>query len=146
MAGGPFGSTLPVRAVLDPDQTPDSLQLKWGISDDLACRVMRMAYRFRELTGHELIVISGFRSCEEQNELAERGRPAAPCDVSNHVRCPATAVDLIIAGSVRATRELRLNFGAAAIEAGLRWGGGSPIDDDGIPSDWNHVDLGPRNT
>lgn len=27
---------------------------------------------------------------------------------------------------------------------GLRWGGGGPVDDIGIPVDWNHLDLGPR--
>jgi len=27
---------------------------------------------------------------------------------------------------------------------GLRWGGGSDLDDDFIPLDWPHVDRGPR--
>jgi len=35
-------------------------------------------------------------------------------------------------------------FWGQMVEAnGLRWGGGSPVDN-GIPSDWQHVDGGPR--
>jgi len=27
---------------------------------------------------------------------------------------------------------------------GLRWGGGGPREENGMPIDWPHVDLGPR--
>lgn len=128
----------------DEKATPDRLQLEWGIAAELACRLIRMAHVFQERTTRELIIISGYRSCERQQELAAQGRPAAPCNVSNHTVCPARAVDLYIQGASMAPRQLKLDFGDAALIAGLRWGGGSPLED-GIPSDWNHVDLGPRN-
>lgn len=113
----------------------------WGISDELARRLVIMMARFADRTGHELTVISGFRSPEKQSDLDERGRPAAPCELSTHCICPATGADLRISGFP--ARQLILELGAAAILSGLRWGGGSPIED-GIPSDWPHVDLGPR--
>jgi len=90
-----------------------------------------------------LTVISGYRTPEEQNALRADGRPAANNDRSTHLSCPATGADLWIVGA-EVTRELKAIFGSAAQAAGLRWGGGSAPDSDGIPSDWNHVDLGPR--
>jgi len=37
-------------------------------------------------------------------------------------------------------------WGRIAVMNGLRWGGGSrtSVEQAGIPSDWPHVDLGPR--
>lgn len=41
--------------------------------------------------------------------------------------------------------QYKVELGVAAVENGLRWGGGSPRDPEtGIPRDWNHVDTGPR--
>lgn len=119
---------------------PCRLSREWRISLELSERLVSMATTF-EGTGHGLQIISGYRTCEEQQLLGERGRPAAPCDVSTHVSCPATGADLRVSGF--ATRQLKLELGRAAQLAGLRWGGGSEIQD-GIPLDWNHVDLGPR--
>lgn len=98
---------------------------------------------FRERTGHDLEVISGYRTPEAQKALAKRGRPAAPVPLSNHTICPARGADLRIVGAIP-SQEMKKEFGRAAEDAGLRWGGGSARDADGIPSDWNHVDLGPR--
>lgn len=115
----------------------------WLLNPELAQRLVAMAERFRlESGGRELHVISGYRTCQENQELGRQGRPAAPCELSNHTICPARAADLRIDGFSGA-RQLKVIFGVAAVLSGLRWGGGSPTVD-GIPSDWNHVDLGPR--
>lgn len=98
---------------------------------------------FRRETGHELQIISGYRTAAEQRELEAEGRPTAPVELSTHTVCPAQGADLRIVGSPPTTA-LRMAFGDAAVRAGLRWGGGSLRGPDGIPSDWNHVDLGPR--
>jgi len=90
-----------------------------------------------------LLIFSGHRTREEQDALESEGRPTAPFDLSTHTTCPATGADIRpdIAWDVAVT----LTFGSAALFAGLRWGGGSPVDELGIPSDRSHVDLGPRN-
>jgi len=90
----------------------------------------------------QLSIISGFRTREHQEQLAAEGRPAADPDLSTHCSCPATGADLRVNGVETGNYEKAL-FGESAVRAGLRWGGGSPAPD-GIPSDWNHVDLGPR--
>lgn len=119
---------------------------RWGISDELGARLIDMEQRFHgSLPGHPLglSIISGFRTVEHQHELELAGRPTAPADRSTHTTCPATGADLQVTG-LTPTLAVKHHFGRAAIEAGLRWGGGSSIDSNGIPSDWNHVDLGPR--
>lgn len=120
-----------------------TLRLQWGLDPELATRLLRMQEVFRANTPLNLQIISGFRTCEEQEQLAREGRPAAPCELSTHVACPATGADLRILGSFPGQNQKQA-FGAAAATAGLRWGGGSSRDESGIPSDWNHVDLGPR--
>lgn len=37
-------------------------------------------------------------------------------------------------------------WGQWVMKSGLRWGGGSKLLETGLPSDWQHVDLGPRTT
>lgn len=110
---------------------------------ELAGRLQQMAADLT-LGGDDLTVsiISGYRTPEQQEALRQAGRPAAHPDRSTHLACPATGADLRL--SVTPTTAIKARFGQAAIRAGLRWGGGSPVDDNGIPSDWNHVDLGPR--
>lgn len=87
-------------------------------------------------------MISGYRTPEQQEELIREGRPAAPVELSTHTTCPATGADVRVA--TFPTDAIKATWGRIATEHGLRWGGGSPRDDRGIPSDWNHVDLGPR--
>ena len=118
---------------------PCGLAAKWGISNELAFGLVRFS-RLAEDLG--LSIFSGARTCAEQTALKAQGRPAASCDVSTHVSCPATGADLLTTPVPLVSVKAR--FLAAGTLAGLRVGGGSPVGADGIPSDWNHVDLGPR--
>ncbi len=119
---------------------------RWLISPELAHRLSIMqAIWGRNHPGlGSLRIISGFRTADEQSELAASGRPAAPDALSTHRSCPATGADLEL--PIAADDYAKVEFGRSAIMAGLRWGGGSKADEWGIPSDWNHVDLGPRKT
>lgn len=111
----------------------------WGVCLNLAQMVTKMA---QDLP-FTIQVISGYRSCAQETLLGEQGRPAIACDKSNHTTVPARAMD--IWPGVAVTNAVKAQVGRAATFAGLRWGGGSPADPaTGIPSDWNHVDLGPR--
>jgi len=118
---------------------PCDIIRRWKVAPQVAERAVRMA----NLLPFDISIISGYRSPEHQEELIKQGRPAAPVGLSNHTSCPATALDFRVAPT--ATRSVKAEFGRAATMVGFRWGGGSPPDDAGIPSDWNHVDLGPRN-
>ena len=40
---------------------------------------------------------------------------------------------------------MKVTWGNVTLSHGLRWGGGGPTDEAGIPLDWRHVDTGPRN-
>jgi len=113
---------------------------RWGIAPELGRGLQRMQLHFPST----LSIISGSRTPAQQAALRDEGRPAAPDQLSTHLDCPlATGADL----STGTAPELavKIALGLAASLAGLRWGGGSPIDPEtGVPSDWNHVDLGPR--
>lgn len=120
---------------------PCSIMTRWKVSASVAARAVQMA----ALLPFDLTIISGWRSLERQEELRRAGRPAADPSRSNHLSCPATALDFRV--GVAATDAVKAEFGRAAVSVGFRWGGGSPVDPDtGIPSDWNHVDEGPRTT
>lgn len=128
---------------IDPLGGPDHachLSEKWKIAPELALRLMLLA----EGLPFGLLIISGYRTPERQRQLlAEPDSLAAEVDRSTHTTCPATGADLWTA--ITPTREVKSIFGAQVRIAGLRWGGGSPVDPNtGIPKDWNHVDLGPR--
>lgn len=115
------------------------LSRRWLISPELARRIVQAA----SFLPFNLQIISGYRSPEKQRALRYEGRPAADVDKSTHTTCPATGADLW--PSIAKTRVVQATFGEAVVRAGMRWGGGSPVDPaTGIPSDWNHVDLGPR--
>ncbi len=125
---------------------PCELAFRWGIAIRLADKLIQLARSAPDLG---LMIISGARTCAQQMDLGSRGRPAASCDKSTHVACPATGADLWttaspIDGLGRLNRPVVARFGAAVTFAGLRWGGGSPVNAWGAPADWNHVDLGPR--
>lgn len=143
--GGSTGSHAPWDAMIPelipvPATQSDVCKIakNWLVAPEVISRVVAMAARLP----FGISIISGFRTRGKQLDLAREGRPAADPDVSNHCSCPATAVDLRINGIEPGPYEKAL-FGKAAVEVGLRWGGGSPAPD-GIPTDWNHVDLGPR--
>lgn len=127
---------------IDPHATPQevcSFAGYWGVCVNLAMMVHKMAGDL----SYKLKVLSGYRTCAQETLLGEQGRPAIPCDRSNHTTTPARAMDLW--PEIAVTDAVKAQFGRAATFAGLRWGGGSPVDPQtGIPSDWNHVDLGPR--
>ena len=118
------------------------LEKTWKLDGRLADRLGHVLEDWLEETRMNIAVISGFRTVEEQLELARSGRPAAPPHLSTHTLCPATGADVRINGFVTDTMKAR--FGRIVVMNGLRWGGGSTVSEVGIPSDWNHVDLGPR--
>lgn len=115
----------------------------WGVSSELAVRLSAALSQAERETGLEWTIISGYRSPERQEELRRQGRPTAPPGLSTHTTCPATGADVRVASFP--SNALKATWGRIAVINGLRWGGGSPVDPEtGIPSDWNHVDLGPR--
>jgi len=119
------------------------LQAVWKLDCRLATRIHAVFRDWLLQTGIPIEVLSGFRTDAEQIFLARAGRPAASVQVSTHTVCPATGTDVRISGIV--TVDMKARFGTIAIQNGLRWGGGGPVDPiTGIPLDWNHVDLGPR--
>ena len=124
---------------IHPETDPCALASWWGISEELSRLLIVFTVGAGDLG---LSIISGFRTCEEQEALEAAGQPAAPCDLSTHVSCPATGADLLTLPFPVVSVKAR--FLAEGTLAGLRVGGGSPVDSAGIPSDWNHVDLGPR--
>lgn len=113
----------------------------WSLHPQLAERLHRTLVQAETETGLSWRIISGYRSEERQEELRQEGRPTAPPGCSTHTRCPSEGADVAV--STLPTGPVKATFGRIATENGLRWGGGSPVDDAGIPSDWNHVDLGP---
>lgn len=114
--------------------------VRWMISQELAERLHVMS----ALLPYPLQMISGYRTREEQEQLEREGRPAALDHLSTHRSCPATGAD-VWTPTVTPVPAVKAAIGDAAQRAGMRWGGGSrPDPDTGIPSDWNHVDLGRR--
>lgn len=115
------------------------LSRRWLLHPELARRLVVLAAR----APFPVQIISGYRSPAKQQALRYEGRPAAPVDKSTHTSCPSTGAD--VWPGVAVTRVVQAQLGEAGVVAGLRWGGGSPIDPaTGIPSDWNHFDMGPR--
>jgi hypothetical protein len=115
---------------------------RWGITDGLAYRLMRSAQELSFISHRSAFIISGFRSRAQQIELKRRGRPAADPDRSTHTTCPATGADIWLGPNPPAG--LIMRWWQIVGLNGLRLGGGSPLNDDKVPSDWPHVDLGPR--
>jgi len=122
---------------------PCEIAVNWGIDERLAKRIVGAAGLFLMMTRAPVWIISGYRTRYEQSFLGRSGRPAAPDDVSTHRSCPATGVDISL--GTLPSRDRKEFWGTLVQLEGLRWGGGSPLDDNGIPTDWGHVDLGPRN-
>jgi len=125
--------------VLDPCGNHCTLAARWGIDPSLALKLLAAASRLE----FPLYIISGSRSRSEQDALRASGRGAASEALSTHRTTPATGADLRV--GTAATNFVKVRVGAEATIVGLRWGGGSaPDPETGIPTDWNHVDLGAR--
>lgn len=118
------------------------LAAQWQVDEDTMRRVVLAADLFLQQTRSPVWVISGYRTRAEQRFLSRSGRPAAPDELSTHRSCPATGVDISL-GTAPSTERKQL-WGALAQINGLRWGGGSAVDESGVPGDWQHVDRGPR--
>jgi len=116
--------------------------MDWQLDMTLAEKVASTINRTEQDISRPLRIISGFRTAREQQALIDAGRPAAPVNVSNHTLCPARAVDISLGPFPTVGQKQVFGFNAQLF--GLRWGGGSELDQDRIPSDWQHLDLGPR--
>jgi len=117
------------------------IAMEWRLDLEFANRVAEAINRTEQDTSRPIRIISGWRSHREQQALIDQG-VGAPLDVSNHTSCPSTAVDVTLGPFPTLDQKRLLGINAAMF--GLRWGGGSPIDGNGIPTDWNHLDRGPR--
>jgi len=115
---------------------------RWRVDPAILQRLILAADDFWEETRGTVRIISGYRTHYEQARLGRAGRPAARDDLSTHRSCPATGVDVNIGASPN--RYQKILWGRILLMRGLRWGGGSKPDEYGIPSDWQHVDAGPR--
>jgi hypothetical protein len=136
-----------------PALVPDSTELQtgqvdfcewiaeWGIDPVLGRGLVAM----QDELPFQIEIFSGYRTKASQDALRDAGRPTADEDRSNHRTFPARAAD--VRPRLFATNNVKATLGAAAFRAGLRWGGGAPVDPEtGIPinGEWRHVDLGPR--
>lgn len=137
------GDPIPEREVLTLSD-PCVLSGTWGVDVDIMRRVVGAAQLYTNFTRSPVWIISGFRTRFEQMHLSRSGRPTAPDELSTHRSCPATGVDISL-GSLPSHHKKKF-WGQMVEVSGLRWGGGSQVDAEGIPSDWQHVDGGPRKT
>ena len=143
------------------DSNPCDLAYRWSVAPRLMEKVFTAATLFEiearilgKMGSPTVSIVSGFRTKAEQDALRMSGRPAAPDDRSTHRSCPATGIDISL-GNLPTIAQ-KIAWGRNVMMQGLRWGGGSPVDGspilgpngnillNGIPSDWQHVDLGPR--
>lgn len=128
-----------IPELISPESDVCGLVERWGIDDELARRLIAATWRLE----FPVSIISGFRTTAMQDYLRRAGSPTAPNDRSTHLSCPATGADLL--PQIAITNVVKARLGTEMHLAGLRWGGNSDKDPDtGIPSDWNHFDLGPR--
>ena len=138
---------LPQPITVDSD--PCDLVWRWRIDERLARKLIAMV-RASEFAHIGLSIISGARTFEQQRQLELEGRPAADWHRTTHADrdlngCPRLSTGVDVRPGLAAVPEVKVALGRAATFAGLRWGGGSSVDPQtGIPSDWNHLDLGPR--
>jgi len=121
---------------------PCVLAATWRVDVDVMERVFRAAELYENFTRSPVWIISGYRTRIEQLQLSRSGRPTAPDGRSTHRSCPATGLDISL--GTLPSREKRQFWGQMVEANGLRWGGGGPVDEGGIPLDWQHVDKGPR--
>ncbi len=134
---------MPAREIITEADECDLVE-RWKVAPDTIHRVWLAAEDFLTEVGRRVWIISGWRSAADQRRLARQGRPTAPDDLSTHRSCPATGVDVSL--GALPSGFLKASWGTIALRHGLRWGGGGPTDEAGIPLDWQHVDTGPRKT
>jgi len=119
-----------------------TLAERWVVMPSVMARLHRSAKEFEEETGRAVWIVSGYRTKTEQDALRARGRPTATENRSTHRSCPSTGVDITL--GFGPTTEMKHIWARILFMNGLRMGGGSPLDDDLLPTDWQHVDEGPR--
>jgi len=124
------------------DSDACTLSSRWGVDMVVMEKLLLSAQDFEAETRGAVKIVSGLRTAAEQKALRRKGRPTAPDDVSTHLSCPATGVDISL--GLFPTRVQKAIWGRIITMNGLRWGGGGPVDDGGIPIDWQHLDAGPR--
>jgi len=124
------------------DATVCQLVERWGISETLGIKLRKSAFEYFDETRTDAQIVSGQRTPVEQERLRRSGRPTAPDELSTHLTCPATGADVRL--GFLPTRVQKAIWGRIVVFNGMRWGGGGPADDGGIPVDWGHVDLGRR--
>ena len=122
------------------------LQEVWGLSLELACRFLAFRQWLHRMgPPMTVLIISGRRTAEDQAELKRRGRPAADPHLSTHVPRPGEVGSTGLDIDIWPDHDSAWVWVSLAAEAtGLRHGGGSAIDESGLPSDKNHLDLGPK--
>ena len=135
----------PPREALDQASDVCRLSKRWGVDPTVMLKVITASIDFSKAAGVPVFITSGYRTKAEQDELRREGRPAAADRLSTHRSCPATGVDISL-GPVKPNEKMIFLWGWNAQMVGLRWGGGSPTDQAGLPVDWQHVDMGPRST
>lgn len=141
---------IPVR-VPNPFSEPVSVEQTCRIAERLQIQPILLfkLIRAQQEIPFDLHVFSGARSRRHQERIS-----ATPFDRSTHANetpdgCArlATGVDVQpVSPGIRSSAAAVAQMGAAFTRQGLRWGGGAPVDDTGIPvgnERW-HVDLGPR--
>ena len=119
-----------------------ALSVRWGLDLVFAERLLLSAQDMESETGRQVSIISGYRTRAEQRALRRSGRPAAADETSTHRSCPSTGADVSMGFGVVVTE--KHIWGRILLMNGLRWGGGSLLDDDLTPTDWQHLDAGPR--
>ena len=132
---------MPEREILT-DADACNIANRWKVSLDTIRRVLAAAHDFQQETGRSVSIISGWRSAAQQRGLSRQGRPTAADNLSTHRSCPATGVDISL--GILPSGFLKARWGHFTLVNGLRWGGGGRVAEGGIPLDWQHVDLGPR--
>lgn len=135
---------MPEREVLSDLELEDVCDLaeRWMVDPEVMQRVVLSALDWWQETRMPVWIISGMRTFEEQERLRRAGRPTAPDEKSTHRSCPATGVDISL--GLAPTTTMKHIWGRIAVMNGLRVGGGSRLDDDFLPIDWGHLDVGPR--
>lgn len=152
---------MPLPETLATDKNICDFAARWTLRLDVAAAALSLARailansQLRALiaSAEAIKIISGYRTEDEQDSIRNSGSTTtvAPRGMSTHTSCPATGFDLRIEGWMGQPGSDRIEaiglwkaIGEIGQRMGLRWGGGSRLTQYGIPLDYNHFDLGPR--